>query len=77
MAIYNEIKMDIGKILRQLCDQKGIKIRSAEAFPDHIHMHVSIPPKYSVSQIMGYLKGKSSLICSMYVALDRKKISIF
>ena len=62
MVIYNEIKADIGKILRQLCQQKGIDIISAEACPDHIHMLVSIPPKYSVSQIMGYLKGKSSLM---------------
>ena len=62
MVIYNEIKADIGKILRQLCDQKGIEIISAEACPEHIHMLVSIPPKYSVSQIMGYLKGKSSLM---------------
>ena len=62
MVIYNEIKADIGKILRQLCDQKGVEIISAEACPDHIHMLVSIPPKYSVSQIMGYLKGKSSLM---------------
>ena len=62
MVIYNEIKADIGKILRQLCQQKGIEIISAEACPDHIHMLVSIPSKYSVSQIMGYLKGKSSLM---------------
>ena len=62
MVIYNEIKADIGKILRQLCQQKGIDIISAEECPDHIHMLVSIPPKYSVSQIMGYLKGKSSLM---------------
>ncbi len=61
MVIYNEIKADIGKILRQLCEQKGVEIISAEACPDRIHMLVSIPPKYSVSQIMGYLKGKSSL----------------
>ena len=54
--------MDIGKILRQLCQQKGVEIIEAEACPDHIHMLLSIPPKYSVSQIMGYLKGKSSLM---------------
>ena len=63
MVIYNEIKADIGKILRQLCQQKGIEIIAAEACPDHIHMLLSIPPKYSVSQIMGYLKGKSSISC--------------
>ncbi len=60
--IYREIKADIGKILRQLCQQKGVEIIEAEACPDHIHMLLSIPPKYSVSQIMGYLKGKSSLM---------------
>ena len=62
MAIYREIKADIGKILRQLCQQKGVEIIEAEACPDHIHMLLSIPPKYSVSQIMGFLKGKSSLM---------------
>ena len=48
--------------LRKLCQQKGIEIVEAEACPVHIHMLVSIPPKYSVSQVMGYLKGKSSLM---------------
>ena len=49
-------------MLRKLCEYKGIEILEAEACKDHIHMLVSIPPKYSVSQIMGYLKGKSSLM---------------
>ena len=61
-AIYGEIKKDIGKILRELCERKGIEIIEAELCPDHIHMLIRIPPKYSVSEIMGYLKGKSSLI---------------
>ena len=61
-VIYGKIKDDIGKILRQLCVQKGIEIIEAHLCPDHIHMLVSIPPKYSVAQIMGYLKGKSSLM---------------
>jgi len=60
--IYGELKKDIGTILQQLCDQKGVEIIEAEACPDHIHMLLGIPPKYSVSQIMGYLKGKSSLM---------------
>ena len=60
--IYDKIKVDIGYILRQLCERKGIEIIEAEACPDHIHMLIRIPPKYSVSQIMGYLKGKSSLM---------------
>ena len=62
LAIYGEIKVDIGKILRQLCKQKGVEIIEAELCKDHVHMLISIPPKYSVSQIMGYLKGKSSLM---------------
>ena len=61
-AIYREIKTDIGKILRKLCEQKGVNIIEAEACPDHIHMLIEIPPKYSVAQIMGFLKGKSSLM---------------
>ena len=62
MVIYRQIKMDVGRILRKLCEQKGVEIIEAEVCPDHIHMLLSIPPKYSVSQIMGYLKGKSSLM---------------
>ena len=54
--------MEIGKILRMLCERKGVEIIEAEACPDHIHMLVSIPPKYSVAEFMGYLKGKSSLM---------------
>ena len=62
MAIYGEIREDIGQILRKLCEQKGVEIIEAETCPDHVHMLISIPPKYSVSQVMGYLKGKSSLM---------------
>ena len=62
MSIFGEIRADIGKILRKLCEQKGVEIIEAETCPDHVHMLLSIPPKYSVAQIMGYLKGKSSLM---------------
>ena len=62
LMIYGEIKVDIGKILRQLCQQKGIEIIEAQLCTDHVHMLISIPPKYSVSQIMGYLKGKSTFM---------------
>ena len=61
-VIYGQIKKDIGVMLRKLCEYKGVEIIEAEACKDHIHMLVSIPPKYSVSQIMGYVKGKSSLM---------------
>ncbi len=62
MEIYGKIKENIGIILRKLCQQKSIEIIEAQACPDHIHMLISIPPKYSVSQMMGYLKGKRSLM---------------
>jgi len=60
--IYGKIKQDIGIMLRRLCEYKQVEILEAEACKDHIHMLISIPPKYSVSQIVGYLKGKSSLM---------------
>ena len=59
---YGKIKKDIGLMLRKLCEYKQVEIIEAEACKDHIHMLVSIPPKYSVSQNKGYLKGKSSLM---------------
>ena len=61
-VFYNEKRMEIGQILRQLCEWKGITILEAEVCPDHVHMLVEIPPKYSVSSVMGFLKGKSSIM---------------
>ena len=61
-VFYGEKRQEIGAILRQLCKWKGVNILEAEVCPDHVHMLVEIPPKYSVSQFMGYLKGKSSLM---------------
>lgn len=61
-VIYGKYRKEIGTILRQLCEYKGIEIIEANACIDHIHMLISIPPKYSVSKIMGYLKGKSALM---------------
>ncbi|AND85547.1 IS200/IS605 family transposase [Clostridium tyrobutyricum] len=60
--IYGERKKEIGKILRELCNWKGVEIIEANACEDHIHMLLSIPPKISVSGFMGFLKGKSSLM---------------
>ena len=57
---YGEKKVAIGKILRQLCEWKGVKIIEAEACPDHVHLFLEIPPKMAVSSFMGYLKGKST-----------------
>ena len=60
--IYGKLKADIGKILRMLCERKVVKIIEAEACKDHIHMLLEIPPHLSVSQFMGHLKSKSSLM---------------
>ena len=62
IIIYGKLRGDIGKILRQLCLRKNVEILEANACIDHIHMLVSITPKLSVAEFMGYLKGKSSLI---------------
>ena len=61
-VIFGKIYKDIGVVLRKLCEQKGVEIHEAEMCKDHVHMLVSIPPKLSVAQFMGYLKGKSSLM---------------
>ena len=61
-VIYGKIKGDIGNILRKLCEWKGVEILEAEACPDHIHMLLEIPPKYSIAEFMGYLKSKSTLM---------------
>lgn len=73
MMIYGQIKKDIGMILRQICEQKGIAIIEAEDCPDNIHMLIIFSPKFSISYVMGYLKGKSSLmIFDRYVNLKYK-----
>ena len=61
-VFYEEKRIEIGAILRELCRWKGVEIIEAEVCPDHVHMLVSIPPKISVSGFMGFLKGKSSLM---------------
>lgn len=61
-VFYGEKRRDIGAILRQLCEWKGVEIHEAEVCPDHVHMLVSNPPKLSVASFMGFLKGKSSLL---------------
>ena len=60
--IYNQIRKDIGEIMQELCKYKGVEIIEGHMMPDHVHMLLSIPPKYSVSSVMGYLKGKSALM---------------
>ena len=61
-VIYGKVREDIGKILRQLCELKGVELIEGELCRDHVHLLVGIPPSLSVSQFVGYLKGKSSLM---------------
>ena len=58
---FGKRRREIGEVMRQLCRQKGIELVEGKAMPDHIHMVLNIPPKYSVAMAMGYLKGKSAV----------------
>lgn len=60
--IYNQYRKSLQEIITQLCKYKGIKILEGHMMPDHVHLLLSIPPKYSIAQVMGYLKGKSALM---------------
>ena len=72
-VIYYQLRADIQKIIKDLCKWKGIEIIEGHMISDHIHLLLSIPPKYSVSQIMGYLKGKSAMmIFEMHANLKYK-----
>ena len=61
-VFYGEKRLEIGRMLRELCNWKGVNIITAEVCPDHVHMLIEIPPKMSVSGFMGFLKGKSSIM---------------
>ena len=60
-VFYGKMRRRIGQILRDLCRQRGTELLEGRAMPDHIHMCLSIPPKYSVSHTIGFLKGKSAV----------------
>ena len=60
--MYGEVKQDLAEILRKLCEMKGVQLIQGKICRDHVHMYIAIPPKYSVSEIMAYLKGKSTLM---------------
>jgi putative transposase len=61
-VVYGKLRKELGMILRRLCEYKGVEVVEGKLCADHIHMCLSIPPKYSVSTILGYLKGKSAMI---------------
>ncbi len=60
-AIYGKLRRKIGAIIRDLCRQKGVELHEGHAMPDHIHLLLSIPPKFSVANTVGFIKGKSAI----------------
>ena len=67
-ALYGELRRNLGEVLRELASQKDCRIEEGHLMPDHVHMLLSVPPKYSVSQVVGYMKGKSAIyIARTYV----------
>jgi len=60
-ALFGRVRGEIGKIIRQLCQQKEVELIEGHAMPDHLHLVLSVPPKYSIAMIVGYLKGKSAI----------------
>ena len=58
---FGSARREVGEILRDLCRQKGVELLEGNAMPDHIHMLLSVPPKYSIAMTIGYLKGKSAI----------------
>ena len=59
--LYGQVRRRFGEITRDLCRQKGIELVEGHAMPDHVHLCLSVPPKYSISYVVGYLKGKSAI----------------
>ena len=74
-ALYGRLRGKLGKILRELCRQKEIELLEGKAMPDHVHMLLSVPPRYSIAMTLGYLKGKSAI--RIHRDLSRVKGTLF
>mgnify|MGYP001820148191 CR=1 FL=1 len=69
-TLYGQLRQYLGEVFRRLAEQKGSRIEEGHLMPDHVHMMISIPPKYAVSQVVGYIKGKSAIhLARVYGAL--------
>ena len=71
-VIYGKLRRHIGPILRQLCQQRGVELVEGKSMPDHIHMCLAIPPKFSVAQALGFLKGKSAVRIHRQLLQERR-----
>ena len=74
-AIFGQIRRDLGEVFRRLARQKESVIEEGHLMPDHVHMMLSIPPKYAVSQVVGFIKGKSAIdIARTYAGRTRNYV---
>ena len=71
-VLYGKLRRHIGPILRELCRQKGIEVLEGHLMPDHVHMVLSIPPKYSVAHTIGFVKGKSAVRIHRQLLKERR-----
>jgi putative transposase len=75
-VMYGKLRRQVGVILRELCDQRGIDLVEGHAMPDHIHLCLKIPPKYSVSNTVGFLKGKSAVKIHRSLLGERRMVGL-
>ena len=74
-VLYAQLRRDLGRVFRDLAEQKECKVEEGHLMPDHVHMLVSVPPKYSVSSVMGFIKGKSAIhIARVYAGRRRNYV---
>jgi REP-associated tyrosine transposase len=71
-VLYGKLRARVGRILRELCDQRGVELVEGKAMPDHVHMCLSIPPKFSVAHTVGFLKGKSAVRIHREILKERR-----
>ncbi len=71
-VIYGRLQRQIGRILRDLCDQRGVELVEGHAMADHVHLCLSIPPKFSVAHTVGFLKGKSAIRIHREILHERR-----
>jgi len=71
-VLYGKLRARIGRILRELCEQRGVALVEGKAMPDHVHMCLSIPPKFSVAHTVGFLKGKSAVRIHREILRERR-----
>ena len=72
--LYGKFRKQVGEIIKELCKQKGIGFLEGHLMPDHIHMCIQVPPKYSISNVIGFLKGKSAVLIHRKI-LQTKRVS--